>query len=317
LPLAANHAWLALGAYLGGFSAATGMVIVETIALSTMICNEVVMPMLLRSSRFGQVPGRDLSGLIKTVRRVAIVLVIALAYGYFRLFTGPGTLTQIGLLSFAAVAQFAPSLVGGVLWRGGRYRGVVTSLVVGFATWAYTLLMPAVLLATGYDLAILRDGPFGIAWLRPEALFGVSGLGSVDPWRILEPVAQSHFLCRCLAVAGAGFARAPPGGEVSGGRSGAEAPERGLPRSSATVGDLQELVERFLGSERTTAAFRRILRPSRPGSARQREHAGPELARFVEHMLAGVLGTSSARLVLGTTLRGPRHATRRRRSAPG
>src|SRR4029077_11665567 len=113
---------------------------------------------------FGQVPGRDLSGLIKTVRRVAIVLIIVLAYVYFRLFTGPGTLTQIGLLSFAAVAQFAPSLVGGVLWRGGRDRGVVTGLLVGFVTWAYTLLMPAALHASGYALDMLREGPFGIAW---------------------------------------------------------------------------------------------------------------------------------------------------------
>jgi Na+/proline symporter len=90
LPLAADHRWLALGAYFGGFSAATGMVIVETIALSTMICNEIVMPMLLRSKRLNRLPGQDLSGLIKLVRRVAIVAIVALAYVYFRLHR-PGT----------------------------------------------------------------------------------------------------------------------------------------------------------------------------------------------------------------------------------
>jgi len=304
LPLAANHTWLALGAYLGGFSAATGMVIVETIALSTMICNEVVMPMLLRTNRFGQVPGRDLSGLIKTVRRVAIVLIIALAYVYFRLFTGPGTLTQIGLLSFAAVAQFAPSLVGGVLWRGGRYRGVVTSLVVGFTTWAYALLMPAVLLATGHDLDMLRDGPFGIAWLRPEALFGTSDM---DP--LTHGVFWSLSL-NLISYVAVSLLRAPGLRErlqavkFLEDAVGAEAPERNLPRSSATVGDLQELVERFLGADRTTAAFAEYSARVGRGVLDRREHAGPELARFVEHMLAGVLGTSSARLVLGTTLRG-------------
>src|ERR1700730_11027449 len=304
LPLAGNHTWLALGAYLGGFSAATGMVIVETIALSTMICNEVVMPMLLRSKRLGQLPGQDLSGLIKTVRRVAIVVIIALAYVYFRLFTGPGTLTQIGLLSFAAVAQFAPSLVGGVLWRGGRYRGVVTSLVVGFATWAYTLLMPAVLQASGYDLDILRNGAFGIAWLRPEALFGMSGMDALTHgvfWslslNVISYVAVSLLRSPGLRerLQAAKFLEDGVGGE---------APQRELPRSSATVGDLHELVERFLGPERATAAFAEYSTRVGRGALDRNDRADPELARFVEHSLAGVLGTSSARLVLSTTLRG-------------
>jgi len=304
LPLAGNHTWLALGAYLGGFSAATGMVIVETIALSTMICNEIVMPLLLRSNRLGPLPGQDLSGLIKTVRRVAIVVIIALAYGYFRLFTGPGTLTQIGLLSFAAVAQFAPSLIGGVLWRGGRYRGVVTSLAVGFATWAYTLLMPAVLLASGHDLGIVRDGPFGIGWLRPEALFGMSGM---DP--LTHGVLWSLSLNLVLYV-GVSLLRSPglrerlQAAKFLDDAAGAQAPRRGLPRISATVGDLQELVERFLGAERTTASFAEYASRVGPAALDRADQAEPEFARFVEHLLAGVLGTSSARLVLGTTLLG-------------
>jgi Na+/proline symporter/signal transduction histidine kinase len=304
LPLAGNHTWLALGAYLGGFSAATGMVIVETIALSTMMCNEIVMPLLLRSNRLGQLPGQDLSGLIKMVRRVAIVVIIALAYGYFRLFTGPGTLTQIGLLSFAAVAQFAPSLVGGVLWRGGRYRGVVTSLVVGFATWAYTLLMPAILRAGGHNLEILRDGPFGIGWLRPEALLGLSGL---DP--LTHGVFWSLSLNLVLYVA-VSLLRSPglrerlQAAKFLDDAAGPEAPERGLPRISATVGDLQELVERFLGPERATVSFAEYASRVGLGVLNRVEQAEPEFARFVEHLLAGVLGTSSARLVLGTTLRG-------------
>ncbi len=304
LPLAGNHEWLALAAYLGGFSAATGMVVVETIALSTMICNEVVMPILLRSKRPGQLPGQDLSGLIKTVRRLAIVIIIALAYVYFRLFTGPGTLTQIGLLSFAAVAQFAPSLVGGVLWRGGRYRGVVMSLVVGFATWAYTLLMPAVLQAMAFDLDILHNGAFGISWLRPEALFGTSGMDALT-----HGVFWSLSL-NLISYIGVSLLRSPGLRERLQAVKfleeavGAEAPERGLPSSSATVGDLHELVECFLGSERTTAAFAEYSARIGRGTLDRRDHAAPELARFVEHLLASVLGTSSARLVLGTTLRG-------------
>jgi len=304
LPLANNHAVLALGAYLGGFSAATGMVIVETIALSTMICNEIVMPLLLRSNRSVRLPGQDLSGLIKLVRRVAIVLIIALAYIYFRLFTGPGTLAQIGLLSFAAVAQFAPSLVGGVLWRGGRYRGVVTSLVVGFAVWAYTLLMPALLLASGHHLEILREGPFGIDWLRPEALFGRSAMGPLTHGVFWSLSLNLAFYVGVSLLRSPGLRERLQAAKFLDDAVGPEAPERSLPRISATVGDLQELVERFLGPDRATASFAEYsARLGRPALERS-DHADPEFARFVEHLLAGVLGTSSARLVLGTTLRG-------------
>ena len=304
LPLAANHAWLALGAYLGGFSAATGMVIVETIALSTMICNEVVMPLLLQSDRLSKLPGQDLSGLIKTVRRVAIVLIIAFAYLYFRLFTGPGTLTQIGLLSFAAVAQFAPSLIGGVLWRGGRYKGVVASLIVGFGMWAYTLLMPALLTAYGVDLDILRHGPFGLAWLRPESLFGTTGI---------DPLTHGVFWSLSLNVAtfiGISLLRAPglrerlQAAKFLEDAIDQEAPERGLPRSSATVADLRELVERFIGPELAHSAFAEYTSRAENANIHNNDHASSDLARYVEHLLAGVLGTSSARLVLGTTLRG-------------
>jgi Na+/proline symporter/signal transduction histidine kinase len=304
LPLAENNAWLTLGAYLGGFSAATGMVIVETIALSTMICNEVVMPLLLRSDRLNRLPGQDLSGLIKLVRRAGIVVIIALSYIYFRLFTGPGTLTQIGLLSFAAVAQFAPSLIGGVIWRGGRYRGVVTSLIVGFVAWGYTLLMPALLQASGNGADILTAGPFDIAWLKPQALFGLTGMDTLT-----HGVFWSLSL-NLLTYIGVSLLRAPglrerlQAAKFLEEAVGAEAPERSLPRSSATVADLRELVERFLGPDLTTIAFAQYSAKAGRDKLDREAHAGPELARYVEHLLAGVLGTSSARLVLSTTLRG-------------
>ncbi|HVT37155.1 MAG TPA: hybrid sensor histidine kinase/response regulator, partial [Nevskiaceae bacterium] len=117
LPLSQGHPLLALAAYVGGFSAATSMVIVACIALSTMLCNEVVMPVLLRMRGAGYARGRDLSGLLKRIRRIAIVAIVALAYLYYRWFGGPGTLSSIGLLSFSAVAQFLPALIGGLYWR--------------------------------------------------------------------------------------------------------------------------------------------------------------------------------------------------------
>ncbi|HUP92693.1 MAG TPA: hybrid sensor histidine kinase/response regulator, partial [Solimonas sp.] len=174
LPMSGQHGTLALVAYLGGFSAATSMVIVATIALSTMLCNEVVMPLLLRWRALGLARRSDLSGLLKAIRRAAIVALVLLAYLYYRNFTGPGTLASIGLLSFAAVLQFTPALVGGLYWRRGAYPGAVAGICIGFALWLYTLLLP-ILLPSGW----LEHGPLGIAALRPQALFGLTGLDPV------------------------------------------------------------------------------------------------------------------------------------------
>ena len=302
LPLAAGHEWLSLAAYLGGFSAATSMVIVETIALSTMLSNEVVMPLLLRSRRLGLSAGGDLSGPLKRIRRIAIVLLLATAWLYYRLFTAPGTLATIGLLSFVAVAQFAPAVIGGMVWRGGSYRGAMSGLVCGFALWAYTLLLPAVA-SGGGDQAWLSEGLFGISALRPYALFGSHGLDPVTHgaiWSLtinllvyvlMSWLAKPRLSERLQAVQFLGLDAA----------TSSTLPAMTTP---ATVGDLLALLERFLGPDRATAQVQDFsMQHGKPIPAAH-ERADRELLRFTEHLLAGALGASSARLLLASTLRG-------------
>ena len=130
--------------FIGGLSAATGMVIVETIALSTMVCNDLVMPVLLRMRSLRLAERRDLSWLLLGIRRGAIVAVILLlGYLYFRLAGEAYALVSIGLISFAAVAQFAPAILGGIYWKGATRRGALAGLAAGFAVWFYTLLLPS------------------------------------------------------------------------------------------------------------------------------------------------------------------------------
>ena len=129
LPMAAKQEGIALLVFIGGLSAATGMVIVETIALSTMVCNDLVMPVLLRLNRLRLAQRRDLTALLLGIRRGAIVLLLLLGYLYFRLAGEAYALVSIGLISFAAVAQFAPVLLGGIFWKDGTRRGA-------FAAWS-------------------------------------------------------------------------------------------------------------------------------------------------------------------------------------
>ena len=179
LPLAEKQAGLALLVFIGGLSAATGIVIVATIALSTMISNEIVMPLLLRFAWLHLSERRDISGLLLTIRRSAIILILLLGYLYFRLIGESYALVTIGLVSFAAAAQFAPVILGGIFWKGGSRLGATTGLLAGFAIWAYTLLLPSFAQSGWLTESFIVNGAFGIGLLKPYALSGLEGLDQI------------------------------------------------------------------------------------------------------------------------------------------
>ncbi len=178
LPLAEGQGALAMLAFLGGFSSATSMVIVESIALATMISNHIVMPLWLRL-RPAAGAGDDLRSVVLMARRLAIAGVLALGYGYYHISGGSAALAAIGLIAFLGVAQVLPAMIGGIFWRGATKVGAAAGLLIGFAVWAYTSFLPsfgpdAVLSAT-----IFADGLFGIGWLRPQGLFGTGGMDPI------------------------------------------------------------------------------------------------------------------------------------------
>ncbi|WP_267347073.1 PAS-domain containing protein [Sphingomonas sp. GM_Shp_2] len=144
LPLRAGRPALAVIAYVGGLSAATGMVIVATVALATMLCNDVIVPLILRGSRNaggGAVAGQDVSSLLIRVRRIAVVAVLLLAYAMHRLIADYH-LTQTGLVSFVGVAQFGPAMLAGLYWRRASSAGAVAGIAAGLTMWAWLLLLP-------------------------------------------------------------------------------------------------------------------------------------------------------------------------------
>ena len=136
------------------------------------------MPALLRLGKVGPGRGPDVTRLLLNIRRAAIVAVLLLGYVYFRVAGDVYALVSIGLISFAAVAQFAPALLGGIYWRGATGRGAMAGLLGGFAVWGYTLMLPS-MVKSGWLPAGILDGPFGIGWLAPERLFGLSGFDNL------------------------------------------------------------------------------------------------------------------------------------------
>lgn len=144
LPLSYNQDWLSILAFLGGFSASTGMLLVSSVALSIMLSNDLIMPALWRLGLLSRHDKR-LPLVLKFTRRVCILAVMLLGFLFFHFFNDIDQLSVFGLLAFSAVAQFAPALIGGLYWRGGSKQGVYAGLIIGFVMWAYTLFLPTVL----------------------------------------------------------------------------------------------------------------------------------------------------------------------------
>ncbi|MFK7868457.1 MAG: ATP-binding protein [Roseobacter sp.] len=178
LPLSEGREGLAMLSFLGGFSSATSMVIVATLALSTMVSNHVVMPIFLYLRRGAASQSGDVRHVVILARRLSILSIIGLGYIYFEVSGGSAALAAIGLISFAGVAQFLPAMLGGIFWRGATGPGALAGLGVGFAIWVFTLLLPSFGPGTAMSLATFEQGLWGMGWLKPYALFGIEG---IDP----------------------------------------------------------------------------------------------------------------------------------------
>jgi len=304
LPMAEKQEWLALLVFIGGLSAATGMVIVETIALSTMVCNDLVMPVLLRLRRLRLNERRDLTGLLLAIRRGAIVLILLLGYLYFKLAGEAYALVSIGLISFAAVAQFAPAILGGIFWKGGTRAGAFWGLLAGFAVWFYTLLLPALARSGWLPTGMLEHGPFGIELLKPLELFGLAGLDQISHAMIWSMIAN---IGAYVAVS----LRATPSADehrqaslfVDVFRHSGEAGGARFWRGTASVPDLYNLLARFFGTAAAESTFAEYATARGLQWPDERMVADAELVHYVEVQLGGAIGAASARVMVASVVK--------------
>lgn len=312
LPLAEGQSLLALLVFVGGLSAATGMVIVECVALSTMVSNDLVLPLVLRKTLLRNTLLRqdldrrdpDVGKLLLRVRRVAILAILALGQLYLVSTSAEASLVSVGLISFAAVAQLAPAILGGLYWRGGTRRGALAALVSGVVVWGYTLPLPTLVTSGWISESFVENGPFGIGWLRPYALGGLESF---------EPIPHSMFWSLLintgcfLAVSSLGgqsalelgqarrfvdvFRRTPETATLH--------PELPLWAADTPVATIRSLLERFLGAERTTKALSAYFE-ARGLDPQRTLYADAELVAFAERLLAGTTGAASAHIALAS-----------------
>ncbi len=300
LPIEGNAPLLSIVVFVGGLSAATAMVIVECVALSIMVSNDIVVPLVLQRAPQSRAAQKDFGDFLLKARRFAIFAIMVMAYFYYRAL-GHTQLVAIGLLSFAAIAQLAPAFFGGLLWRRATARGAIGGMLVGFAMWAYTLFLPSFLDSNTTGILLLQHGPFGIEALRPQALFGA------DLPPLLHGVLWSLSL-NLLTYVALSLARQPSAIELL--QADLFVPNTLAPispsfrrwRSTVSVADIQGTVAQYLGPDRARESFE-VFAASHHSRLDPAAPADFELLQHAEHLIASSIGAASSRLVMSLLLR--------------
>ena len=296
IPLSMGAEGLATLAFLGGFSAATSMVIVASIALSTMVSNHIVMPLWLYAQNRGATVSGDVRRVVLMARRLSIGAVLTLGYLYFRLTGGSEALAAIGLIAFTGVAQVLPALLGGIFWRGATKRGAVAGLLTGFFLWAYTLFLPSFGPGGVMSPELLQAGPWGIGWLRPHALLGVEGL---DP--LIHAVFWSLTLNTVAFLAVSLFGFPSPLERLQGAQfvnvfehsSGVQ----GWLQGAAEAEDLLVMSQRILGAEKAQSMFQ--SEAGNQGKVGYLPDTTPAFLERLERELAGSVGAATSHAMVG------------------
>jgi Na+/proline symporter/signal transduction histidine kinase len=302
VPLHEGKQGLAMLSFLGGFSSATSMVMVATIALATMVSNHIVVPIWLsmRPSQQAVISG-DIRHVILLARRVSIAGVLFLGLIYYRVSGGGTALAAIGLVSFSGAVQILPAMLGGIFWRGATRIGAASGLLVGFILWLWTLFLPSFGMENLVGQLVMDQGPYGLSWLRPQAMFGIDGLDSLVHgllWSML--LNTGTFILVSLVTFPTPLERLQGAQFVNIFEHSAAAPA--WTTAAAGAEDLLIMAQRIMGSEQAQAIFEReAIRQGKNGFLPE---VTPNFIELLERELAGSVGAATAHAMVGQLIGG-------------
>ncbi len=301
LPLKNNHEFLALLVFLGGFSAAISMVVLSSLALSTMLSNNLIIPYgFLRKYSKGE--SKENKESIKNIRRISIFSLIIVAYLFYKNFTLDRSLVSIGLISFVVIAQLAPAFFGGLFWRRGSSKGAKYGIIVGFLVTFYTLILPFIIDSQVIESSFVNKGLFGVELLKPYELFGLN---------LFEPVPQAFFwslffniaVYVVVSVNFIGSYRERNFAEmfVDNSKYASLHENAYVWKGEAYVKDIRKVLIRFLGIKRTERALNLFFMKYKMDASYQLADA--RLVNFSEKLLTGSIGSASARILISSVVK--------------
>ena len=303
LPLAFEKNWLALFVFLGGLSAASGMVIVSVISLSIMVSNNMILPAILKSGGKGEDNYENFSTRFLGIRRLSVVVILFLSYGFYKIIGVDYPLVSIGLISFTAVAQLAPAVIGGLYWKGITKAGVISGLVIGFLIWGFTLPLPALLSGHPESADLMERGLMGYSFLKPNALFADLGM---------SPVAHSSFwslFFNIIVTVGVSLYSKQGVEEITQANFFVDYhvhtdPQdyQSIPRKAKTA-DIIGLLKRILGTQKAYLLIQEYEQRSGLSSINEQEEADAQFINFAETQLAGSIGAASAKIISSSIIR--------------
>lgn len=302
IPILTGHNTIAMLAFLGGLSAAAGMVMIEAVAISTMLLNHIFMPVIVRFT-----PQSWFPLLLINLKRIGIFLVIFLGYFYYRMVGDTYMLVNMGLTSFSAACQFMPAMLGGLYWRRGNCTGAISGILFGFITWFYTLLLPSLIKSGWFSNHLLENGPFGIQMLKPTALFGLTGMDLWSHslfWSMLFNI-SSYLICS-LVLQQSEKEREQVRKFIGVFELEAHSyPPQEIKRLSkpVTIKQFTALLTKFIGETDARRAIANYLGEQKTNSdGNVSEFELPNLKRFTEKTLAGSVGAAAAGAIVDSYL---------------
>ncbi len=302
VPLNEGRGGLAVLSFLGGFSSATSMVIVATIALATMVSNHIVVPIWLSFQTNQQaVMSGDVRHVILLSRRLSVAGIMALGFLYYRMSGGGTALAAIGLISFTGAVQILPAMIGGIFWRGATRVGAAAGLLTGLVIWLWTLFLPSFGVDAVISQSVMDQGPFGMSWLQPQALFGVTG---IDPlvhgimWSML--LNSAVFVILSLVTFPTPLERLQGAQFVNVFEHSTAAPA--WTSAAAGAEDLLIMSQRIIGSTEAQAIFQQeAMHQGKTGTLPE---VTPEFIERLERELAGSVGAATAHAMIGQLIGG-------------
>ncbi len=298
-PISKGNFWISILVFLGGLSAATGMVIVETIALTTMLSNSIILPIFISNRNVQEPQNISIQKIVLFTRRFGIIFIVMASYFFEKYVAERSSLISIGLISFAAVSQLAPSVLGGLYWRGATKNAAISSISVGFLIWFYTLVVPTLKGVFPFLDNIIQYGLFGVDWLKPNALLGFS-----TPDSLSHGIFWSLFL-NVVTFVGVSIYSKQSTSEVIQSEafvkiysSNKNEISRRIQKNSILYKDMLYILKIFLGESKSKVLVQSLTQRYQI-PIQENGWADPTLVNYSERILAGVIGPVSTHMILG------------------